>query len=123
MLQQTVAIVEVGGNTQVHDADQLVDRSSGARAAEDDAGIVVAADSIVNYLASTLAQSSCLQTCSRRFGVRVRVARQHLITNEVFDERQRSAGGGVVGVCDPARPVGPVHHLIIADDRLAYSTQ
>lgn len=119
VLQQVVAVVEVGGQPDVHDADQPIDGSGGARTAEDDARVVVAAHGVVDDAASVFAQASGLQAGARRLGVGVGVAGQHLVADEVFDEAERPAGCGVVRVGDAVRTVGPVHHLIVADHRLA----
>ena len=83
---QVVPVVEVGGEPQVHDADQLVDRAGRARAAEDHARLVVAADGVVDDLARVLAEARRLQAGARRLGVRVGVARQDLVADEVLDE-------------------------------------
>ena len=64
-----------------------------------------------------LAKAGCLQASSAGFGVCVRVAGQHLIADEVFDEGQRSAGCGVVGIGDTASTERTPHHLVIADNR------
>jgi len=74
---------------------------------------------IVALSASVLAQAGGLQPGARGFGVGVRVAGQDLVADEVLDERERPARCRVVGVRDPMRAVRPVHHLIVADHRLA----
>ena len=66
--------------------------------------------------AGVLAQPRRLQAGARALGVRVGVAGEHLVADEVLDEGQGAARGGVVGVGDAAWAVGPVHHLVVADD-------
>ena len=73
--------------------------------------------------AGVLAQPGGLQAGAAGLGVGVGVARQHLVADEVLDEGQRAPGRGVVGVGDPARAVGPVHDLVVADDGLADAAQ
>ena len=51
--------------------------------------------------AGVLAQPRGLQAGAAGLGVGVGVARQHLVADEVLDERQRPARRGVVGVGDP----------------------
>ena len=46
--RQVVAIVEIGGDSQVHDADELVDRPGRTGPTEDHARLVVASDRFVN---------------------------------------------------------------------------
>ena len=61
-----------------------------------------------------------LQAGAAGLGVGVGVARQHLVADEVLDEGERPAGGGVVGVRDPAVTVRRGHHVVLADDGLAH---
>ena len=70
-----------------------------------------------------LAQARGLQAGAARLGVRVGVARQHLVADEVLDERERPAARGVVGVGDPSRPERARHHLVVADDGLSDAGQ
>ena len=51
------------------------------------------------------------------------VSREHLITNEFFDESERASGGGVVGVGDTAGTEGTVHHVIVTDHGFADPVQ
>ena len=119
VLRQVEPVVEVGGEPQVHDPDQLVDRAGGTGSAEDDAGLVVAADRVADDLAGVLAQPRGLQAGAGRLGVGVGVAGEDLVADEVLDEAQRPTRRRVVGVGDPVRAVRAVHHLIVADDRFA----
>ncbi len=119
VLRQVVAVVEIGRQPQVHDADQLVDRPGGPRPAEDHAGFLVTANGITNDPAGILAQPRRLQAGARRFGVGVGVAGEDLVADEVLDEAQRPTRGGVVGVGDAMRSVRAVHHLVVADDGFA----
>ena len=55
--------------------------------------------------AGVLAQPRRLQAGAAGLGVRVGVAGQHLVADEVLDEGQGATGCRVVGIGDPARPV------------------
>ena len=65
------------------------------------------------------------RACSRSSVVRLPVAvasvwvlaymRQNVVADEVLDEAQRAAGGGVVGVDETATPEGPVQQCVVAD--------
>ena len=116
-----VPVVEAGGDAQAQDADQLVD---GAGASPEPAKITHASSSsppTASWMiaAGVLAQPGGLQAGAAGLGVGVGVARQHLVADEVLDERQRPAARGVVGVGDPPRAVRAGHHLVVADHRLA----
>ena len=89
VLRQLEPVVEVGGEPQVHDADQLVDRTGGTGSAEDDAGLVVASDRVADDLAGILTQPRGLQAGAGRLGVGVGVAGEDLVADEVLDEAQR----------------------------------
>jgi hypothetical protein len=115
-LQQPIPLGQAGRQPQLEDADQLVDRGGGAGATEDHHVVVGATDGVADQPAGVLAQPRRLQSGTRAFGVRVGVAGQHLVADEVLDEVQRPPGCGVVGVGDPARPVRPVEHLAVPDD-------
>ena len=65
VLREVVAVFEVGWQSQVHDADQLVDRSGGPRPAEDHAVAVVATDSVADDVASIFTQPCRLQSRAR----------------------------------------------------------
>ena len=120
---QPVAIVERRRESQAEDADQLVDRAGCTRAAEDDAGLVGAADGVVDDLARVVAQAARLQAGAGRLGVRVRVARQHLVADQVLDESERPPARRVVRVGDPAGAERPPHHLVVSDHRLPDALQ
>ncbi len=122
-IAEVVAVVQLGGDAQAEDADELVDRARAARAGEDHDRLVVAVHRVANDPAGVLAQAGRLQAGSARLGVGVRVARQHLVADEVLDEAKRPAGRRVVGVGDPTRPVRPGHDLVVADHRLPDSAQ
>lgn len=74
------------------------------------------ADGGVDDLARVFTEVSGGPSGSGGFGVGVGVERQYPFPYRVLDEVQRSSGGGVVGVGDPAGPVGPVLQLTLADD-------
>ena len=95
------------GSLSARMATSLLTAAGGARAAEQDHVAGPAADAAVDDRAGLLAQRPGLPARRRGLGVGVRVAGQHLLADEVLDENQRPAGGGVVGVRDPARPVRP----------------
>ena len=116
-VRQPVAVVQVGRDAQVEDADELVDGGGAARPAEQDHGVVVAADGVADDPPRVLAEPGRLQAGARALGVGVGVAGQDLVADEVLDEGQGPARGGVVGVDDPPRAVRPVHHLPVTDDR------
>ena len=120
---EPVVVVERRREPQSEDADQLVDRAGCARAAEDDARLVGAPDGVVDDLARVVAQAARLQARARRLGVRVRVARQHLVADQVLDEPERAPARRVVRVGDPAGAERPPHHLVVADHRLPDALQ
>ena len=115
---QVVTVVQCGRDPQPEDADQFVDRTGAARSREDHDGFGIAADSVVDNGTGVLAQPGGLQTGSAGLGVRVGVAGQYLVADEVLEEAQRSTRRGVVGIGHPARPVRTGHHLILADHRV-----
>ncbi len=88
--------------------------AGGAGAGEDDDGVVVTADRLVDDRAGVLAEPGRLQPGAARLGVRVRVAGQHLVPDEVLHERQRrgrsrcsprtSPAGRRTGRASPGRP-------------------
>jgi hypothetical protein len=108
---------------QSQDRHQLVDRGGGAGAAEEHQVVLGAADGLVDQPAGVLAQPGGLQAGGRALGVGVGVAGQHGVADEVLDEVQGAAGGGVVGVGDAARAVGAVPHLALADHAGAHPLQ
>ena len=116
---QVIAGVEVRREAQVEDVDELVDRARRARAREDYAVLVGAADRAADRRARLLAEAARLHAGAARLGVRVRVERHHLATDEVLDERERASGRRVVRVRHAARAVGPVDDAVVADDRRA----
>ena len=86
-----------------------------ARAGEDDHVVLPAADGPVDDPARLLAQPRRLEPGRRGLRVRVGVERQHLAADEVLDERERAARGGVVGVDEPAQAEGPFEESVVAD--------
>ncbi len=117
---QVVLVVEHRRDPQAEDADQLGDRARAAGPGEQHHRVVVAPDGLADDLAGLLAQSGGLQTGPAGLGVGVGIARQHLVADEVLEEGERPAGGGVVGVGDPALPVRRGHHVVLADHGLAH---
>ena len=115
--REVVAVVEVGGDAQVEDADELVDGAGAARAAEEHEGVVVGPDGVVDDAAGVLTQPGGLQAGAGALGVGVCVPGQDLVPDEVLDEAEGAAGGRVVGVGHPAGAVGAVHDLVVTDDR------
>jgi hypothetical protein len=113
----------VGGQVQPQDAQQLVDGAGGARAGEDHRVLVAAADGVADELAGLLAQAGRLPAGPGALGVGVGVAGQDLLADDVLDERQRTAGGGVVAVDEPARPKGAGQLVVVADHRLPDAPQ
>ncbi len=64
-VRQVIAVVEIGRQSKVHDADQLVDRPRCAGPAEDHATLGVGADGIADDATSVLAQTRRLQPGAR----------------------------------------------------------
>ena len=120
---QRIAIVEGRRDPQPEDADQLVDRAGRAGAAEDDAGLVRAADGLVDDLPRVVAQAARLQAGARRLGVRVRVARQHLVADQVLDESEGTTTRRVVRIRDPTSAERPPHDLVVPDHRFPDALQ
>ena len=70
------------------------------------ASSLAAADRVADDLrARPRGSASSAGPVPRGLGVRVGVERQHLVADEVLDERQRAPRRGVVGVGDAARAV------------------
>jgi hypothetical protein len=67
-----------------------------------------------------LAQPGGLQAGPAGLGVRVRVPRQHFVADEVLDERQGPAAGGVVGVRHSPNPEWPGHGPREIEDQVSY---
>ncbi len=112
---ETVAVVEVGGDAQVQDPDELVDGSRAAGPGEDHGGRVVTVDAFADDPPGILAQPGGLQAGAAGLGVRVGVAGQHLVADHVLEEVQGAAAGRVIGVGDPAPAIGALHDLVVAD--------
>ncbi len=119
LLAQLPAVLEGRGDAQPEHPDQLVDRPGAPRPGEDHHGVVVAVHGVADDAARVLAQPGGLQAGSAALGVGVGVAGQHLVADEVLEEGQRPTGCRVVGVRDPAPPVGGGHHVVLTDDGLA----
>ncbi len=115
---EVVGVLERRGDPQPQDPDQLGDRTGAARAGEDHARVLVAADGVVDDRPGVLAQAGGLQAGAAGLGVRVGIAGEHLVTDEVLQERQRPPRGGVVGVGHPPGTERPRHHLVVPDHRL-----
>ena len=117
---QAVALVEIGRDAQVEDADELVHRGGGAGPAEDD-GMLIAggADGLADDVSGILAETRGLPTGAARLGVRVGIQRHDLFTDVVLDERQAATGRGVVGIGEAAHAERSREGLVIADDAVA----
>ena len=112
---QAVPLVERGWQAQAEDAHELVDGGRAAGAAEDHQVVLGAADGVPDHPARVLDQPGGLPPGQRALAVGVAVAGQDMPADDVLDQVDRAAGGGVVGVRDPARPVRPDGHLVGAD--------
>ena len=112
-----------GGQADVEDVDQLVDRAGRARAAEDHRVVVAGAHAVADDLARVLAVARRLPAGARRLGVRVAVERHHLAADEVLDEAEAAPRRRVVGVRDAQRAVRRLDRLVGADDRRADGTR
>ncbi len=119
LLAQVPAVLEGGRDAQPEHADQLVDRPGAPRPGEDHHGVVVAVHGVADDAAGVLAQPGGLQAGAAALGVRVGVAGQHLVADEVLEEGEGPTGCRVVGIRDPAPPVGRGHHVVLTDDGLA----
>ncbi len=117
-VHEVVARVEVRGEAEVEHVDELVDPRRRTGAAEDERVVGTGTDGVLDDRARVLAESGRLPARARRHGVRVGVERQHLLADEVLDERERATRRRVVGVRHAARAVGPFDRLVVADDRV-----
>ncbi len=115
--RQAVALLEALGDPQAERPHDLVDRGRGARPAEDDDVVLRAADRRVHEAPRVVAQAHRLAAGGRRLGVGVGVERQDLVADEVLDEAQRPARGGVVGVDDALGAERPGQDEVVADHR------
>ena len=114
---QVVAIVEACREPDLEAVDEPVDGAGGARAGEQHHVVGRrAADCLADDPARILPEAAGLQPGARGLGVGVRVEREHRLANEVLDERERAAGGRVIGIRDATQPEGPSHRLVLADD-------
>ena len=120
---QRVAVLERRREPQAEDSDQLVDRPRRPRAAEDHAGLVVAADRVVDDPPRVLSQPGCLPARAGGLRVGVRVARQNLVADHVLDERERPPARRVVRVGHAPGAERAPHHLVVADHRLPDALQ
>ena len=112
-------VLEVRRDAKAENADDLVDGARAPGPCKHDDGLVVTAHGIADLLPSILAQPRRLQSGARALGVRVGIAREHLVADEVLDEGQGAPRGGVVGVGHAAGAVGALHHLVVADHAVA----
>ncbi len=115
-VEEVIAIVELGGQPEVQDVEEPVDRSGRARPAEDHRVGRSAADASPDELPGLFAEPRRLEPGPRRLGVGVRVERQDRVADVVLDEREGASRGGVVGVRDAAWTERPGDGLIVADD-------
>ena len=119
-ISEVVAIVERRRDLQAEHAEQLRDGVGGAAAAEDHSVFVVRrADAASDDLPRFFSQPRGLQAGAGRFGVGVRVQREHHRADVVLDEAERPTGRGVVRVDDRPRTVRAVDDVITADHGLA----
>ena len=98
-------------------ADQLVDRAGRSGAAEDHDVVLGAVDRLVNETTCLLAGRGGVSSRRRCLRVRVAVHRQHLVADEVLDERERAPRGRGVRVDHAARAERAVEHGVVADHR------
>ena len=123
VIAEVVLVVEVGWYPKPEQADDFVDSCGRPGAAEDQTGLVAGVDGLLDARSSILPKPRCLKSGSTGFGVGVCVSREHLVTNEFFDESESASGGGVVGVGDTAGTEGTVHHVIVTDHGFADPVQ
>jgi hypothetical protein len=117
---QLVAFVQIAGNAQVQDVDELVDGAGGSRAAEDHhIPLGVAPHRLQDDLPGVLAKTRGLQPGAAGLGVGVGVKGQHLFPDEILDEAQGAPTGRVVGVGHAPGSVGPVQGALVTDDGIA----
>ena len=119
VLGEVPPVLERRRDPQPEHPDELVDGAGAPRPREDDDGVVVAVHGIPDDAARVLAQPGGLQAGAAALGVRVGVAGQHLVADEVLEKCQRTTGCRVVGVRHPSPPVGRLHDVVLADDGLA----
>jgi len=105
--RQLVPLIQPGRDAQLQEADQLADRRSRPRSAEDDQIILGPADSVLDHPPRVLPQPARRQASPRTLGVRVRVPRKHRVADEILDEVQRPPGRRVVGIGQPTGPERP----------------
>ena len=115
-ITEVVTVVQVRGDAESEDANQLVDRAGATGSCENHHSVRVAAEGLHDDRAGVFAEPGGLQTGAAGFGMSVGVTREHFVPDEVLQEAQRSTRRGVVGVGDPAWPIRSWHHLVIADD-------
>ena len=116
---EVVAVLEHGRDPEPQDPDQLVDRGGRARAAEDHGVLVVAAERVADDPPRLLAEARGLKARPGALRVRVRVRREHLLAQELLDEREGSPAGRIVGVGHAPEAVRGRHRKVVADDRRA----
>jgi len=115
--RQAVPLLEPLWNAEAERTHDLVDRAGGAGTAEEHDIVLRAPDGGVHDAARVVAQAHRLQASGQRLGVRVGVQRQDLVADEVLDEAQRPAGGGVVGVHDALGPERSRQDEVVPDHR------
>ena len=123
VLGKAVAVIEIRWNAKVHDSQQLVDCPGGARSAEDHTRLVVATNRVVNDSSGIFTQTGSLQPSARRLGMGVGVTGEYFFADVILNEGERPARGGVIGISDPVRPIRPVHHLVITNNRFTNPVQ
>ena len=115
---EAVALVQVVGDPEVEDADQLVDGGRGARAGEHDRVLVgLPSHRLEHDGPRLLAEARGLEARPGTLGVGVGVQGQDRVADPVLDEGEGPSGGGVVRVGDAPRAPGADDRLVAPDHR------
>src|SRR5262245_41519288 len=93
-----------------------MDGAGRSRAAEDHAVVFGSSAGFADNLPSVFPEAGCLAAGSAGLGVGVGVERHHLLSDKVFNKRERPPGGCVISVCDSSWAVGSFDHLVVSDD-------
>ena len=120
---EVMGVVEGRRDPEPEHPDQLRDRAGAAGPREEHHRVVARADRLADDLPGLLAQPRGLQAGAAGLGVGVGVAGQHLVADEVLDERQRPPARRVVGVRHPPHAVRRLHQLVVTDHGVADQPQ